>query len=175
MGTVVIDQARYYDVLTDVLTAYENGWPVDPALPTRRYVTTLPVVVDCELLAVELVSAFTHSGDPTAPFATAVRARPAHILTGIRLAVTLIRCVPIAREVARKVFPPTAAQMTGSAATICADAVLLTTVLAQAEKDGDIGGCASLAFINWAPVSGGDFGGGRLEMVMGTERRQVGS
>lgn len=161
----------WWTVAQAVVTAIEDGYTADgAALPTRRLVTPGQPTFDFYegddgLLAVQLERTFSYAGNLASEIVEPNERAAAFALRGATYAVWLMRCVP---SFDNDGHPPSVDDEEASAQLIYTDSTRLLNVLLSAVRDGDLGGCRTVAFENWqSQVPSGGYGGGVLRVRIG--------
>lgn len=139
-----------HEVLSAVV-AHHGG-----ALPERRYVSAGPPVWDCSLVAVWAERTTGYSGDPGAPTAEPRTPGAGYAMRVAQLAVTIVRDAACSDNP-----PPSVIQEQAAALAMHEDEPRLINALVAAVKADEMGGCRSLAFLDWnvEEPSGGLVGG----------------
>lgn len=158
---------RWYTVADDVLDALVAGYVAQGVdLPDRQLVTPGLPAWDCDMLAVQVEREFSYSGNLAQEVIEPLTQGVAFAMRGAQLGITLVRCVPVPDEEGN---PPTAANEQASAELILTDSQRMLNVLVAAVRNGDIGGCNSVAFMEWVALGPeGGLGGGLLRVRIGT-------
>ena len=161
------EPSRLYDMAAAALLAvqtYHGG-----TLPDRQFVSAGPPVWDCALLAVHVERTEGYEGDVNVVTAQPLSAGAGFAMRAATLAVTLVRCTPAVPESkGSKVSLPSVADEEDAALTLYSDSQRELNALVQAHKAGELGGCRSLAFMDWSVL--GPEGG----MVAGLLRVRAG-
>ncbi len=158
---------RLYDMAAAALLAVQtyHGGP----LPERQFVSAGPPVWDCELLAVHVERTEGYEGDVATVTVQPMSSAPGFAMRAATLAVTLVRCTPAVPESkGSKVSMPSVDDEEDAALTLYSDSQRVLNALVQAHKAGELGGCRSLAFLDWSVI--GPEGG----MVAGLLRVRAG-
>lgn len=142
--------SRIYDIARDVLDAVVAGYLADAVdLPARRFVSLGPPAWDCELVACWVERTFGHAGDVLAEDPDPIMAAVGHGLRAALLRIQIVRCYPTLSDAGD---PPTPAVMEAATATLLEDAQRVSNILVAASKAGAIGGCNSVAMLDWVSV-----------------------
>lgn len=137
-------------------------------LPDRQFVVAGPPSWDCALLAVHVERTEGYEGD-VATVTTAVSPGAGFAMRAATLAVTLVRCTPaVPDSKGSKVSMPSVDDEEDAALTLYSDSQRTLNALVEAHKAGELGGCRSLAFLDWTVL--GPEGG----MVAGLLRVRAG-
>lgn len=158
---------RWYVAADDVLAALVAGYVAQGVdLPDRQLVTPGLPAWDCDMLAVQVEREFSYSGSVAQEVIEPLTEAVAFAMRGAQLGITLLRCVPTSDEDGN---PPTAASEQAAAELILTDSQRMLNVLVAAVRAGDIGGCNSVAFMEWVSQGPqGGLGGGLLRVRLGT-------
>ncbi len=156
---------RIYNVCQALLTAvidHHGG-----TLPDRQYVSAGAPAFDCELLATWCERTEGYEGAPGV--VTAATSGAGFAMRVGTFVVTLVRCTPaVPDSKGGKVALTTVAQEESAAAELYGDAQRVLNALVTAYRAGELTGCHSLAFAEWAPI--GPEGG----LVAGELRVRIG-
>lgn len=157
---------RWWLVANQLVTSIEDGFTTAGVdLPDRRLVVPGLPAWDCELLAVQLERQFSYSGNLAAEVVEPMERSAGFALRGALFAITLLRCMPTVDDDGN---PPPVADEEAAAQQVLTDSQLLLNVLVAAVRAGDLGGCSSIAFVEWANVGpDGGLGGGVLRVRIG--------
>lgn len=159
---------RVMDVCTDLLGAViaNHGGEV----PGRTYVAAGAPAWDCELLATWCERTYCYDGDVAVEVREPKAAAASHAMRAGTFVVTLLRCTPAVptMEGVETIVLPTVEQEEAAATLLYEDNQRIVNALREAERDGALGSCGALAFLDWRSL--GPFGG----LVAGEQRVAVG-
>lgn len=121
-------------------------------LPDRQYVSASAPPWDCELLATWCEMTNGTPGDPTLRSADANAASAPWAMRAGTFVVTLVRCVPMADLNGDEVVLPTPDEEQAAAQVLYEDAQRLLNALAEGYRQGELGTCHGLAFLDWRAI-----------------------
>lgn len=159
---------RAYTLAGAVVTAigeHYDGLPL--ALPERRLVVPGLPAYDCPMLAVHVERIYPHDGRLVTEASPQLEGEAAFYMRAMTIAVYLLRCVPTLQADGS---PPHADVEEAAAADVLRDAVVVQNALVAALDEGDLPGCAGLAWEGWETITPeGALGGGVIRFRLGME------
>lgn len=143
----MIDPDRIYDICQAIKAAvitYYGAQSVE--LPPRQYVANGPfaIMYDCPQLVVSCEKVTGYQENPALQTFVAERPGAGHAMRSAIFQVSVVRAICPDPE---NVIPVD--QEEASAAEVYRDAGLVLNALITAEKDGDLGGCSAVVFLDW--------------------------
>lgn len=169
----MIAPVRLFELCERVRDAVIDGFAnagVD--LPERRYVANgqQQVAYDCEQMTVAHQISQGHTGSVVNLGLSANPRAAEHSLRAALIVVSIVRCGPKPTSTGQRLIPPTVEAEESSAAEIYADGQLALNSIQQAQKDGDLGSCSSVAFLDLqTPGTAGLYASSVLRVQIGME------
>lgn len=162
-----------FDVCADVRDAVIAHYiSVGADLPERRYIANgqLFLAVDCDQFTVACERVEPYTGDPASVQARGNVTAGDHTARKATLALSIARCVPGIEKDGQRPKVPTADEENAASAVVYADHSHLVNAVMAAHKDGQIGRCANVLFLDWScPGAQGKYALGTLRVVIGLE------
>lgn len=163
---------RWYQAASDLLAVVVAGYAAEGVpLPARQLVTPgVPAwdidVAPCDgLVGVYVERQFSYAGNLAQEVIEPLYPAVGFATRGAVVSVNVLRCVPVLTD---QGLPPAATAEEAAAATILGDSQLLVNTIVAAVRDGEIGGCGSLALEGWRSLGPeGGWAGGALTVRLG--------
>lgn len=160
---------RIWNLAVAVKAAVIDGFAdAGVTLPDRQFITygQLPAH-DCAELVVAVESTFGYEGAVQQEVIEPALARAGHTMRGARVAIHLLRCVPVVGDDGEI---PSEADEEEAAEEVLTDAQVVLTAVVAAQRAGDLPRCGGVAFEQWTAVSpAGGIGGGILRVRLTLE------